>query len=119
MEIDVDVISSLLGSIESAGSWRKVIRWRISKDLERGVGNVRGGVELEVEGYIGRIATPARRCKVSEGKAVAKVVRRLACELISAHDITSCDCPQSHSTYMIRRSSLARNTRTTKLLLII
>jgi len=78
VDIDVDVISSLLGSIESAGSWRNVIRWRISKNLEREVGIVRGEGRLEVESYMGRIATPARRCNILEGKAVAKVVRRLA-----------------------------------------
>ena len=34
VDMEVDVIASLLGSIESAGSWRNVIRWRILKVLD-------------------------------------------------------------------------------------
>ena len=50
------------------GAFRRI--WREKLELYEG--------RLEVESYMGRIATPARRCNILEGKAVAKVVRRLA-----------------------------------------
>lgn len=34
VEIEVEVMVRRLGSIESAGSWRKVIRWRILRFLK-------------------------------------------------------------------------------------